>query len=188
MKFEQWWMSLPEDLRRAYADGGVHACQVAFNVGRDAALAAQANNADETPYPHLPNGLIVATRHDKHKKGATYYRAEYRNEDDRAIRGAWLPTRQAATAEAWSIAHDIQRRLHEAAQASGQECQHKQGQKMTEKMIEGSISEHVAALRELGCAVVVWQPNEIPKDADIDHLETLMIERGADYLEDFPEE
>ncbi|MGV6876573.1 hypothetical protein ACUSIJ_28385 [Pseudochelatococcus sp. B33] len=38
------------------------------------------------------------------------------------------------------------------------------------------------SLRDLGCAVVVWTPDEIG-DADRDQLESIMIERGSIYLE-----
>lgn len=42
----------------------------------------------------------------------------------------------------------------------------------------------VSALRALGCAVVVWTPEEIG-EADADELESLMIERGTIYLDQY---
>ena len=41
-------------------------------------------------------------------------------------------------------------------------------------------------LRDLGFVVVVWTPEELG-DADPDHLEDLVIERGSDYLSTFKE-
>lgn len=39
----------------------------------------------------------------------------------------------------------------------------------------------VHTLRDLGCAVVVWTPDEVG-DANIDHLEDIMIQRGNEFL------
>ncbi len=44
------------------------------------------------------------------------------------------------------------------------------------------VTEAILALRDLGCAVVVWTPEEIG-NADPDELESIMIERGHIYIE-----
>lgn len=70
------------------------------------AAQAQPSEKESIPYPFLPDGLIVAARHDK--LSGTVYRAEHRDEENRlVIGGGWQPTRQAATAEAWAIKCEI---------------------------------------------------------------------------------
>lgn len=42
----------------------------------------------------------------------------------------------------------------------------------------------INSLRDAGCVVVVWQPNEIPEGASDDELEDRAIAAGNDYLSD----
>lgn len=46
------------------------------------------------------------------------------------------------------------------------------------------LNKTVQELRDSGHLVIIWTPDEIG-EADIDDLESLSIERGHNYLEDF---
>lgn len=60
---------------------------------------------------------------------------------------------------------------------------HKINSHMDEEFIFTKEQEDaIQSLRDAGCVVVLWQPNEIPEGACDDELEDLAIAAGNDYL------
>lgn len=47
---------------------------------------------------------------------------------------------------------------------------------------QAQIDRAIKLIRDMGCAIVVWLPHEIPNDVDIDDLEETMIVRGHDFM------